>query len=218
MPALWFITMSDLNENYKTAGFGGKLGFGKSPAVVLIDVAKAYIEPDAPLYVGSDHAFQEITLLAAIARDAGIPVIFTKVEYARGGTDGGLFYQKVGALSLFQKGEPLGDFDDRLLPQPEDIVITKQYPSAFFGTSLVSTLNTMGIDTCIFAGFSTSGCIRASALDALQHGFRPIIVPEACGDRDPKVQAANLFDLEQKYADLKGLAEVRDYLGSLRSI
>jgi len=144
----------------------------------------------------------------------GLPLIFTRVEYARGGADGGLFYQKVGALSLFQEGEPLGDFDDRLRPKSNDIVITKQYPSAFFGTSLVSTLNTLRIDTCLFAGFSTSGCVRASALDALQNGFRPIIIPEACGDRDPDVQKTNLFDLQQKYADLKDLAAVRDYFKS----
>lgn len=204
--------MSDLNDDYDKAGFGGSLGFGKRPALILIDAAKAYIEPDAPLYVGSEDAFQSMMKLTDMARKAGIPVIFTRVEYAQGGADGGLFYEKVAALSLFQKGEPLGDFDDRLRPEKDDIVVTKQYPSAFFGTSLVSTLNTMRVDTCLFAGFSTSGCVRASALDALQHGFRPIIVPEACGDRDPAVQSANLFDLQQKYADLKDLAAVQDYL------
>lgn len=209
--------MSDINDDYDKAGFGGSLGFGKSPALILIDVAKAYIEPDAPLYVGSEAAFQSMISLTDLARKSNIPIVFTRVEYARGGTDGGLFYEKVGALSLFQKGEPLGDFDDRLRPQSHDIVVTKQYPSAFFGTSLLSTLNSLRVDTCLFAGFSTSGCVRASALDALQHGFRPIIVPEACGDRDPAVQSANLFDLEQKYADLKDLDSVQRYFDQITS-
>ncbi|MEP2988259.1 MAG: isochorismatase family protein [Parasphingorhabdus sp.] len=207
--------MSDLIDEYGKAGFGGSVGFGKRPALILIDVAKAYIDPDTPLYVGSDDAFQFMISLADLARKSSVPIIFTRVEYAPGGADGGLFYQKVGALSLFQSGEPLGDFDERLKPATNDIVVTKQYPSAFFGTSLASTLNSLRIDTCLFAGFSTSGCVRASALDALQNGFRPIVIPEACGDRDPDVQSANLFDLEQKYADLKNLSDIQEYFANL---
>lgn len=209
--------MSDLHDSYSAAGFGGDLGFGTRPAVILIDVAKAYIEPEAPLYVGSEDAFLAMVSLADMARENGVPVIFTRVEYAQGGADGGLFYQKVKALSLFQTGERLAEFDDRLLPKQGDIVVTKQYPSAFFGTSLASTLNTLRVDTCLLAGFSTSGCVRASTLDALQYGFRPIVATEACGDRDPQVQSANLFDLSQKYADLKSLAQIEDYFQTLPS-
>lgn len=207
--------MSDLHDDYSAAGFGGEIGFGVKPAVILIDAAKAYIEPDAALYVGSEDAFQGMVSLAAMARENGVPVIFTRVEYAPGGTDGGLFYKKVKALSVFQTGERLGEFDDRLQPQQGDIVVTKQYPSAFFGTSLASTLNTLRVDTCLMAGFSTSGCVRASTLDALQYGFRPIVATEACGDRDPQVQSANLFDLSQKYADLKTLAQIESYFQTL---
>jgi len=207
--------MTDINASYAAAGFGGEVGFGQHPAIILVDVARAYIEPDAPLYVGSKEAFGGMIALADLARDADVPVIFTRVEYMRGGGDGGLFYQKVGALSLFQKGEPLAEFDDRLKPHAGDVVVTKQYASAFFGTSLAATLNAMNIDTCILGGFSTSGCVRATALDALQSGFRPIIATQACGDRDAQVQAANLFDLGQKYADLKNLSEIESYLTNL---
>lgn len=209
--------MSELTDDYSAAGFGGNLGFGLKPAVILIDVARAYIEPDAPLYVGNEDAFQSMISLAEKARAADVPVIWTRVEYMPGGADGGLFYQKVAALSLFQKGNPLGDFDPRLKPMDDELVITKKYPSAFFGTSLAPTLNMMRVDTCLLAGFSTSGCVRASTLDALQNGFRPIVVSEACGDRDPQVQSANLFDLEQKYADLKSLAEIDDYFAQIAS-
>lgn len=210
--------MTDVHDSYAAAGFGGSLGFGKKPAVILIDPARAYIEQDAPLYVGSEDAFQAMVSLAAMARKVGIPVIFTRVEFMRGGADGGLFYQKINALKHFQKGEPLGEFDDRLKPQPGDIVVTKQYASAFFGTSLASTLKAMEVDTCLLGGFSTSGCVRATTLDALQNGFRPIVVTDACGDRDPKVQSANLFDLGQKYADLKNLSEISNYLNTVRAI
>lgn len=203
--------MSELTDDYSAAGFGGSLGFGQKPAVILIDVARAYIEPDAPLYVGDEDAFQSMIALAQMARAADVPVIWTRVEYMPGGADGGLFYQKVGALSLFQEGNPLGDFDPRLKPAQDELVITKKYPSAFFGTSLSASLNSMRVDTCLLAGFSTSGCVRASTLDALQNGFRPIVASEACGDRDPQVQSANLFDLEQKYADLKSLTEISAY-------
>ncbi len=209
--------MTDVEVSYAAAGFGRDLGFGKRPAVILIDVAKAYIEPDAPLYVGSEDAFQAMITLTEMARSVDVPVIFTRVEFMRGGADGGLFYQKVGALSLFQKGEPLGKFDDRLKPRRGDVIVTKQYASAFFGTTLASTLSAMNIDTCLLGGFSTSGCVRATGLDALQNGFRPIVVTEACGDRDPQVQEANLFDLGQKYADLKTLDDIKNYLESLKS-
>ncbi len=210
--------MSDIHDDYSAAGFGGALGFGTKPAIILIDVAKAYIEPDAPLYVGSEDAFQAMISLADMARKNDVPVIFTRVEYMPGGADGGLFYKKVKALSVFQTGERLGEFDDRLQPQQGDIVVTKQYPSAFFGTSLAATLNALRVDTCLMAGFSTSGCVRASTLDALQYGFRPIVATEACGDRDPQVQAANLFDLSQKYADLKSHAQIESYFQTLPGI
>jgi len=207
--------MTNVEKSYAAAGFGNEIGFGSKPAIILIDVARAYIEPDAPLYVGSEDAFQAMISLEKMARVKEVPVIFTQVRYCPGGTDGGFFYKKAKPLALFQIGEPLGDFDDRLRPQAGDVVVTKQYASSFFGTSLAATLNSMGVDTCVIGGFSTSGCVRATALDALQSGFRPVVVTDACGDRDPKVQAANLFDLGQKYADLRTLKEIETYVEQL---
>jgi maleamate amidohydrolase len=207
---------ADVYTNYTSAGFGGRIGFGVHPALILVDMARAYIDPGSPLYVGSEDAFQSAILLTEAARDAGIPIIFTRVEYQRGGADGGHFYRKVAALSHFQKGEPLAEFDERLSPLANDIVVTKQYASAFFGTSLNATLAEINVDTCLIAGFSTSGCVRATALDALQNGFRPIVIADACGDRDTDVQRANLFDLGQKYADVISLAEAETYLGSFK--
>ena len=144
---------------------------------------------------------RNVRLLAA-ARTAGIPVIFTNVEYQAGGMDGGLFYRKVPALKAFLKGSPMGDFPPELQPGANELVVTKQYASAFFGTSLAATLTSLGVDTLLVTGFSTSGCVRATALDTLQHGFIPIVVRDACADRHPAPHEANLFDLQAKYAEV----------------
>ena len=199
----------DLNADYHKAGFGGRLAFGQRPALLIIDVVDAYLLPDSPLYAGVEDALASNARLLKAARVAGIPVIFTNVVYQAGvgGRDGGVFYRKVPALKAFQAGSPLGAFPKEITPIDGEIVISKQYASAFFGTHLASTLTAMGVDTVVMGGFSTSGCVRASALDALQHGFIPFVVREAAGDRDERVQEANLFDLQAKYAEVVPEAE-----------
>lgn len=205
----------NLGDDYGKAGFGNRLGFGKSPALVIVDVVMAYLEPDSPLYAGVEDELAANERLLAAARNAHIPVVFTNVEYTPGGIDGGYFYRKIDALKVFDRGSPLGAFPPSLEPLDHETVITKQYASAFFGTSLAATLHAAGCDTVIVTGYSTSGCVRATALDALQSGFVPVVVPEACGDRDTRVQEANLFDLGAKYADIVPEREVLDYLKTL---
>jgi maleamate amidohydrolase len=193
---------SDLDADYAAAGFGGRLAFGQRPVLLLVDVVDAYLNRESPLYAGVEAAFESLVRLTKAARDARVPVIFTNVVYQADGLDGGLFYQKVPALKAFLAGSPLGAFSPRLQPRPGELVVTKQYASAFSGTSLAATLRAMGADTVILGGFSTSGCVRASALDALQCGFAPFVVADACGDRDPRPHQANLFDLQAKYAEV----------------
>jgi maleamate amidohydrolase len=195
-------TLSALDIDYAHAGFGGKLSVGQRPALIIIDVVMAYLEPASALYAGVEDALASNVRLAAAARLAGIPVVFTNVTYLRGGLDGGQFFRKVPALKLFEAGSPLGAFPPELKPADDELVISKQYPSAFFGTSLASTLHAMGVDTVFLGGFSTSGCVRASALDALQHGFAPFVVRQACGDRSPAPHEANLFDMQAKMAEV----------------
>ncbi|MBK5912381.1 isochorismatase [Rhodothalassium salexigens] len=203
----------DLSADYAAAGFGNRLGFGRRPALILVDPVKAYVTPGAPLYAGVEAAVAACAELAEAARAAGVPVIFTRVRYMADGADGGRFYQKVAALACFAGDDaPLGAFAEPLAPRADEVVVTKQYASAFFGTSLAATLTAMAVDTCLIGGLTTSGCVRATALDALQHGFIPVVIPEACGDRDARVQAANLFDLGQKYADVVAMAEVLAHL------
>ncbi|PEQ11392.1 isochorismatase [Novosphingobium sp. PC22D] len=193
----------DLGDDYVRGGFGGALQPGKRPALLHVDVVMAYLTPDCPLYSPRfEVALASCERLTAAARKVDMPVIFTNVVYRAGGVDGGLFYKKVPALESFLEGSPLGAFPPSLQPEPGDVIVTKQYASAFFGTSLASTLVAMGIDTLLITGFSTSGCVRASTLDALQHGFVPLVVRDACGDRDARPHESNLFDLSKKYAEV----------------
>jgi maleamate amidohydrolase len=142
-------------------------------------------------------------------------VLFTNVVYTPGGADGGVFYRKVPALRLFDKGSPLGAFPASLQPREGELVISKQYASSFFGTHLAATLTAQGIDTLLITGLSTSGCVRATALDACQHGFLPFVVREACGDRHPGPHEANLFDLQAKYAEVISEAKALAHLQAM---
>ncbi len=206
----------DLEEDYARAGFGGHLPFGQRPALLIVDVCNAYLDPASPLYAGVEEALASNVRLAAAARAAGVPVVFTRVAYGAGGRDGGLFYRKVPALAAYLDNNPLGDFHDDLRPLPDELVVTKQYASAFFGSSLAASLTAMQRDTLLITGFSTSGCVRATALDALQHGFIPYVVRDACGDRAPGPHEANLFDLQAKYAEVVDEATAIGHLAAAR--
>ena len=191
----------DLNENYRGA-FDGSLGFGKKPALILVDFVQAYFEENSPLYAGVDDALASALRIRDAARNAGVPVIYTNVVYQKGGIDGGVFFRKVPALAAFVEGNPLGGWPLGLLPAEDELVISKQYPSAFFGTSLAATLTATKVDTLIITGLTTSGCVRATCIDTVSSGFIPIVVEDACGDRHEAPHAANLFDMNAKYADV----------------
>jgi maleamate amidohydrolase len=176
---------------------------------------EAYFSPGAELYMGTDDCLASASRVLAAARAARIPVLHTKVSFTEGGLDGGAFFQKVGALKHFVGDGPLGAIRPEVAPVAGEVVLVKQYASSFFGTSLSSTLTAAGVDTLIITGVSTSGCIRATAVDAIQHGFIPLVVRDAVGDRDPRPHEANLFDLQAKYAEVLGEAEVLAYLEGL---
>jgi len=202
----------DLAENYQRA-YGGRIGFGKKPVLLMVDFVQAYFEPGCDLYAGVDSALASALRLREAARAAKVPVILTRVTYHESGIDGGRFFEKARPLRNFLPGCGTGEWPLGLAPRHDELVITKQYPSAFFGTSLASTLRAGGIDSVLVTGFSTSGCVRASALDALQHGFIPHVVAPACGDRHAAVQDANLFDLQAKYAEVIDEAQALALIG-----
>ena len=208
--------MSLSREDNYTGVFDGKVGFGRNPAVVVIDFTLAYTTPGSPFFAeGVVRAVADTVPLLQAARAAGIPVIHTKVMYHPSGADGGWFVRKVPALRNLVAGEPLAEIDPKVAPLAEEVVIVKQYPSPFFGTPLAPMLATLGVDTLILAGCSTSGCVRAGALDGVQHGYRVIVPRECVGDRHDGPHDANLFDINAKYGDVVGRDEVIQYLANL---
>lgn len=198
-----------LQDNYAGGAFGAGLGYGQRQALLMVDFAQAYFLADSPLYANTPAVVEHAAALLAWARARNMLVCHTRVEYRADGLDGGVFFRKIPALKAFCVGNPLGAFVPALAPHANEPVITKQYASAFFGTSLASLLRAQGVDCLLIAGMSTSGCVRASGVDAVQNGFIPVIVADACGDRHPSPHEANLFDLHAKYADVRTLAQLR---------
>lgn len=197
--------MRDLHDDARGAGYGRPLGAGQRPAVLVIDICAAYLDDASPLRAPVEDAVRATITVVDHARANGHPVLFTRVTYRPGTSEGGLFRRKVPSLAVFEQGNPLADFLPEPAPLPGETVVSKQYPSAFHGTALAANLTADGIDTLIITGLTTSGCVRATATDAMQHGFRPMVVGQACGDRDPRLHEANLFDLDSKYADVISL-------------
>lgn len=193
--------MSDLDDNYAKA-YGQRAGFGKRPALLLIDFVQGYFDPSCDLYADVDDTLASALRVREAAHAAGIPVILTNVVYHSKALDGGRFYEKAKPLHNFLAGSTMGAWPDGLEPRSEELIISKQYPSAFFGTSLASTLTSLGVDNVILTGLTTSGCVRASCVDAMSHGFITTVVREAVGDRHPDPHEANLFDMDAKYADV----------------
>ncbi|SLN66976.1 isochorismatase family protein [Roseisalinus antarcticus] len=194
----------DLDTNYSRAGYHARQRWGTRPAVLMIDFAVAYFDEGSPLYGGEgcQTALDNAVRLAAGARAAGIPLIFTQVKYQPGGANGGAFYAKVPALACFDAGAETQKLASPLTYEAGDIVIEKQYPSGFFGTSLAATLHWLKVDTLLLAGVTTSGCVRATCIDSISHGLVTLVVEDAVGDRADGPHQANLYDMSAKYADL----------------
>lgn len=207
-------TPSDLDENYLVA-YSNKIGFGQRPALILIDFVEAYFNKECDLYADVDDALESALRIRELARSLSVPVIYTNVTYLPDGSDGGRFFQKAKPLRNFVRGNPMGNWPNGMEVREDELVISKQYASAFFGTSLASTLTTWNIDTLIITGVSTSGCVRASCVDCSSHGFIPIVVRDAVGDRHHAPHEANLFDMDAKYGDVVSEEETFSYLNSL---
>ncbi len=206
--------MSDLEDNYAKA-YGQRAGFGKRPALILVDFVQGYFDPECDLYADVDDTLASALRVRKAAHAAGIPVILTNVVYHPKALDGGRFYEKAKPLHNFLKGSAMGAWPDGLVPTGYELIISKQYPSAFFGTSLAATLTSLGVDNVILTGLTTSGCIRASCVDAMSHGFITTVVRDAVGDRHPGPHEANLFDMDAKYADVVSEEAIIEHLQKL---
>ncbi len=211
--------MADLGATqqlYLERGFGRRIGFGQRPAVLVTDMIEAFTDPSSPLGSNLDNVVAAIRRVIDCARLKSVPVIFTTIAYDESEWQPArIFTTKIPALKVLKRGMRAVEVDRRLDRQPSETLIVKQFASAFFGTALASLLVAEGCDTVVVTGCTTSGCVRASVVDALQHGFRPIVAVEAVGDRAPEPQHANLFDIQAKYGDVVSLSDVVTYLEAL---
>ena len=209
--------MSDeqAREVYAKAGLGESVTLGSRPAVLVIDFSCGFTDPECALGSDCTEAVEQTKRVLDTARAKGLPVIFTTIGYEQSLKDGGLWMQKVPALAELQLGGRWVDIDPRLEPRDDEPVIVKKGASGFFGTNLASILVSQQVDSVVMCGATTSGCVRATAIDLLQYGF-PTIVPRECvGDRAQAPHEANLFDINAKYADVVSLDEAIDYVESV---
>jgi maleamate amidohydrolase len=199
--------MSDLAV-YARQGFGGRIGIGAAPALLIVDFVNGFADP-AVFGGGNIPAAIAATVpVLAFCRGRGIPVAHTRVVYAADGSDAGMFARKAPGLLRLTENNPLSHIVPELAPAAGELVVRKLGASAFFETPLASWLRLKRVDTLVVAGCTTSGCVRASVVDALQHNLRPIVLTDCVGDRAQGPHEANLFDMGQKYADLMESAEV----------
>ncbi|MGH3093419.1 MAG: isochorismatase family protein [Gaiellaceae bacterium] len=198
------------------AGFHGRAGFGERPALVVVDMNVAFTDRASPLACPLEDVVAAIQELLRECRAADFPVVYATVAYDEEGREtAAAFIDKVPALLTLEAGSRWVEIDPRIGPLPGEPVLTKLFASAFFGTELYSLLAAAGCDTLVVTGASTSGCVRATAVDALQHGYRPVVPREAVGDRNPAAHAANLYDIDAKYGDVVSLEEA---LGRLEEL
>jgi nicotinamidase-related amidase len=200
---------------YERARLGGSVTLGNRPGVLVVDFSCGFTDPECALGADMTAEVESTRRLLDAARDKGLPVIFMTIGFEASLKDGGLWMQKVPSLADLQLGGRWVEIDPRLEVRQDEVVIVKKGASAFFGTNLVTVLNTEGIDTVILCGATTSGCIRATAIDLLQNGW-PAIVPRECvGDRAQAPHEANLFDINAKYADVVPLEDALAYVESV---
>jgi maleamate amidohydrolase len=200
---------------YERARLGGSVGLGERPAVLVVDFSCGFTDPDCTLGADMTAEVEATKRLLGLARAKGLVVVFTSIGFEESLRDGGVWLQKVPALAELQIGGRWVDIDPRLERQDDETVIVKKGASAFFGTNLAAILIAQGVDTVVLCGATTSGCVRATAIDLVQHGF-PTLVPRECvGDRAQAPHEANLFDIQAKYADVVSVDEALAYLESV---
>ena len=207
--------LDEVRAYYKSQNMGNRIGFGKKPAIVVIDYQKCLTDPTKPAGSNMDAEILSTAKLLDKAREKGVRIIFTVTTYAEDGFDGGLWVKKVPVTGTWKDGSEDGELDERLNHRPGEIIMVKKYCSIFSSTALASFLTAEGIDTLIVTGCSTSGCIRASVTDSACNGFRTILPRECIGDRAQIPHEVNLLDMDTRFADVLPLQEVMAYLDKL---
>jgi maleamate amidohydrolase len=202
------------DTDYRSAGFAGTVGFGRRPALIVIDLMMSYFERTSPMYAAVEGVLPSNLRLIDAAHAAAIPVFFTK-QYYEDTRDESVYVRKVPALKLLRPGSPFAELHPAL-PLAKGTTFVKHFPSAFHRTDFGERLAALDVDTLIMTGLTTSGCVRATAMDALLHDLAGVVVREAVGDRDPAIHEANLFDIHGKLADVRGEGEVLAWIASRR--
>jgi maleamate amidohydrolase len=204
-----------LRKEFQDKGFGARVGFGQRPALLAVDFITGFTDLRSPLAGDLDNQLAATNALLEPARAAGIPVIFSTVAYDAELQEAGIWVRKIPANSWLVEGSEWVQVDGRLNQRPNETTLVKKYASCFFGTDLAARLISRRVDTLIITGCTTSGCVRATAVDACSHGFHTIVVEDAVGDRAALPHAASLFDIDAKYGDVVGLEETLAYLEGL---
>ncbi len=201
------------DDVYSRQQFGQLTGFGKLPALLVVDFVNGFADPDVLGGGNIADAVSATVPLLEFFRARQLPVVFTRIVYAEDGSDAGIWCRKVPRLRDLTESSPLSHVVDALAPRDGEFVVRKTQASAFFGTHLGSFLTARGIDSLVVAGCTTSGCVRASVVDAMSMNYRSVVASDCVGDRALGPHAANLFDMKQKYADLLTAEEIMAALG-----
>lgn len=208
--------MDDVAEIYDRAGFGARVVPGRRPAVVVVDLSRGFTEPRWPTGADLTAVVAATARLLVAARAAGAPVLFTTIAYDEADVAGACAWlRKAPGLAILRARSELVELDPRLAREPADPLVVKKGASAFAGTGLAATLVALGADTAIVCGATTSGCVRATAVDAVQSGFSVLVPRECVGDRAQGPHDASLFDIDRKYGDVLALDAVLAYLDGL---
>lgn len=202
----------ELRQEYADQGLGGRIGFGARPAIVVVDLIKGFTDPRSPFGSDLDAEVRATLELTAAAREYGIPVIYSTIVYDPSLRDAGLWLRKIASNKWLVEGSEWTELDPRLGRRPGETVVVKKYASCFFGTDLMSQLQALAVDTVLITGCTTSGCVRATAVDACSSGLHTIVVEEAVGDRARLPHLAALFDIDSKYGDVVTLRAALDEL------
>jgi len=211
------LTVNQSNRVENMPVFGNALTFGNSPALLVVDLIEGFVAQDAPFYTpGIETICQRVQLLMSTFRQHQLPIVHTTVEYQENGIDGGIFVEKIPALRKLVQGSRWTQFPEQVAPDSQAIVVSKRYASSFFGTHLAASLTALKVDSLVIVGVSTSGCVRASAVDALQYGYRTIVVEDCVIDVDQEAHRINLRDIQRKYGEVYHSEQVLEIIEQLQ--
>ena len=198
-------------------GWGTRVGFGDNPALIVIDLSRAFTDPHTDLGSDCDKAIEGANVLLHAFRAAGRPIFFSTIAYNDPESEAGMWRKKIRGLNILSLGSPWVEQDPRLAREASDPIVVKKQASCFFDTDFERYLRERGVDTLVIAGVSTSGCVRATAVDGAQLGFRVIVAEEAVGDRLAEAHRQSLIDIDLKYGDVMSTAEILTRLGEIRT-